>query len=136
MLLYNSYEEDPILFNFDYKKDLLTRATDRTRVYTLKQFVKPKEADEEEDNHESISKKRAEARLAADEARRVAREEQRNELDESQKQASMSLVKGQSADNGEDDDEEAFGRDEDERLDQDNAGFNARNQQMAFGQNF
>lgn len=54
-----SYEEDPLLFNFDYKRDLMVRATDRPRVYTLNQFVKVQEEEEELDkSKKSISQKR------------------------------------------------------------------------------
>ena len=44
-----SYENDPDLFMFDYRKDLLTRATERERVFTLNKFVEP-----EDDNEKAI----------------------------------------------------------------------------------
>ena len=42
-----SYENDPDLFMFDYREDLLQRATNRERVFTLNKFVEPDEDDEQ-----------------------------------------------------------------------------------------
>lgn len=37
-LLQRNYEQDPELFNFDYKDDLLIMARERERVFSLSKF--------------------------------------------------------------------------------------------------
>ena len=40
-----SYTEENDLFNFDYKQDLLDRATDRDRVFMLRQMQEQEDGD-------------------------------------------------------------------------------------------
>lgn len=44
----NSYEQDPELFNFDYKDDLLVMARERERVFSLSKFHSQQETDVDE----------------------------------------------------------------------------------------
>ena len=53
-----SYENDPDLFMFDYREDLLTRAVERDRVFTLNK-VQEKEEDDEDSKFAKENKKRA-----------------------------------------------------------------------------
>ena len=43
-----SYEQDPELFNFDYKEDLIVMARERERVFSLSKFSTLDTQDQEE----------------------------------------------------------------------------------------
>lgn len=47
-LCMGSYEQDPELFNFDYKDDLMSMAKDRDRVFSLSRFTTMADEDQED----------------------------------------------------------------------------------------
>ena len=46
-----SYEQDPELFNFDYKEDLTTMAKERERIFSLSRFTTMADEQEEDTNN-------------------------------------------------------------------------------------
>ena len=48
MCTFYSYEQDPELFNFDYKDDLLFMARERERIFSLSRFATQAETEADE----------------------------------------------------------------------------------------